>query len=553
MNKSKTIPPAILLLCFVLCSCIQHTQRRAIKEIIELPEEEAGNALKQLDILDKGRFSDEEAAMYAVAALVTQDKMGHKPDHDTLAKSAYEYYKDYPKDSIYHMAMYYMGRCYMNSDSAEKAKYCFRKAVVASRTCNDTIFQCKSLYALSIADRESDLRFSLRCAEHAQYIYHRFSKAKETEKLRYQLNVATCHLCSSALREADSTIDIVIGRALGTHDRALISDAYLIKSRIESRKGETGRALLFAEKACLYAQVPNNEALLHLARCLKDNGKYTECCHLLDSLNLTNDNERLQCRQLRFNVYLMQGRDAGTIQAAADSIFNKMEQIRKAEASKKDRYYIESMENANRMALSQIKEYQYRTSAILLIALVFILIISAGFLYANHANKMKAQIESVKRAAEQDRAISRKEKELALILHQKEMQQQQITCDLMKSFISKRIDILDKLKSLDDKAPHMALDNNDWTEIEEFLNLTSNGFVAKIRKSYPVLEEKDIQLMMLVKINLPAKSMANIYGISEKSVKQKLYVFKKKVGIEHENISLREFVETYDKQNRPSI
>lgn len=41
MNKSKTILPQILLLCFVLCSCIQHNQRNAIKEIIDLPEEEA--------------------------------------------------------------------------------------------------------------------------------------------------------------------------------------------------------------------------------------------------------------------------------------------------------------------------------------------------------------------------------------------------------------------------------------------------------------------------------------------------------------------------------
>lgn len=545
MNKSKTILPQILLLCFVLCSCIQHNQRNAIKEIIELPEEEAGYALKRLDILDKGRFSEEEAAMYAAAVLLTQDKMGSKTSNDSLAKAAYDYYKDHPKDSIYHIAIYFMGRGYMNSDSTEKAKYCFRKAVVASKMCSDTVFQCKSLYALSIADRESNPRFSLRCAENAQDIYNRFSKAKEKEKLRYQLNVADHHLSSKALRQADSTIDIVIGRALATHDKALISDAYLLKSKIESGKGEARRALFYAEKACNVTQTSNSTAFMHLAKCLKDNGRYDECCQLLDSLKLTDDNELLQSLILKFNANLQQGKDATTIQTAADSIFRKMEQIRKAEVSKKDRYYIESMENAKHMALSQIKEYRYRTSAILLIALVIVLAISAAFLYISHANKIKAKIESIERASAQDRAISQKEKELALILHEKEMQQQQITCDLMKSFISKRIDILDKLKSLDNKAPHMVLDSNDWAEIEEFLNLTSNGFVAKIRESYPTLEEKDIQLMMLVKINLPAKSMANIYGISEKSVKQKLYVFKKKVGIDKDNISLRDFVMAY--------
>ena len=545
MNKSKTILPQILFLCFVLCSCIQHNQRNAIKEIIDLPEEETGNALNQLDILDKGRFSEEEAAMYAAAVLLTQDKMGSKTCNDSLAKAAYGYYKDYPKDSIYHIAMYFMGKCYMNSDSAEKAKYYFRKAVVASKMHNDTAFQCKSLYALSIADRESNPRFSLRCAEQAQDLYDHFSKAKEPVKLRYQLNVADHHLSSKALHQADSTIDIVIGRALATHDRELISDAYLLKSKIESGKGDTRRALAYAEKACSNAPASNSKAFLHLAQFLKDNGRYDECCKLLDSLNLTDDNERLQCLRLKSNVYLLQGKDAATIQAAANSVFRKMEQIRKAEVNKKDRYYIESMENAKHMAHSQIQEYRYRTSAALLIILLILLAFSAALLYVNHSNKMKVRIESIEREAAQERAISQKEKELATILHQKEMQQQQITCDLMKSFISKRIDILNKLKSMDSRTPHVVLDDNDWAEIEEYLNLTSNGFVSNIRDAFPSLEEKDFQLMMLVKINLPAKSMANIYGISEKSVKQKLYVFKKKVGIDKDNVSLRDFVMAY--------
>lgn len=231
--------------------------------------------------------------------------------------------------------------------------------------------------------------------------------------------MADHHLSSKSLRQADSTIDIVIGRALATHDRALIADAYLLKSKIESGKGDTMRALDYAEKACNKPQTSNNAAFLHLAKCLKDNGRYDECCQLLGSLNLTDDNERLQCQIMKFNANLLEGKDAATIQTAADSIFRKMEQIRKAEVSKRDRYYIESMKNANHMALSQIKEYRYRTSAILLIALVIVLAISAAFLYINHANKIKAKIESIERASAQDRAISQKEKELALILHEK--------------------------------------------------------------------------------------------------------------------------------------
>ena len=182
MNKSKTILPIILILCFVLCSCIQNNQRNAIKEIIELPEE--------------------EAAMYAAAVLLTQDKMGCETCNDSLAKAAYGYYKDHSKDSIYHIAMYFMGKCYMNSDSAEKAKYCFRKAVVASKTCNDTVFQCKSLYALSVADRKSNPVFPYD----AQRMHRTYTTA--TARPRIQKSSAinstwrtiTCHPTHSAKR-----------------------------------------------------------------------------------------------------------------------------------------------------------------------------------------------------------------------------------------------------------------------------------------------------------------------------------------------------------------
>ena len=38
---------------------------------------------------------------------------------------------------------------------------------------------------------------------------------------------------------------------------------------------------------------------------------------------------------------------------------------------------------------------------------------------------------------------------------------------------------------------------------------------------------------------------ANVDGISEKAIKQKLFLYKAKVGIEKEQKSLREFMENY--------
>ena len=51
--------------------------------------------------------------------------------------------------------------------------------------------------------------------------------------------------------------------------------------------------------------------------------------------------------------------------------------------------------------------------------------------------------------------------------------------------------------------------------------------------------------MMLLRLKLPQKALASIYGISEKAIKQKLFLYKEKVGIKGKSQSLREFIETF--------
>ncbi|MDO4209393.1 MAG: hypothetical protein Q4E44_06985, partial [bacterium] len=59
------------------------------------------------------------------------------------------------------------------------------------------------------------------------------------------------------------------------------------------------------------------------------------------------------------------------------------------------------------------------------------------------------------------------------------------------------------------------------------------------------LTDKDVQLFMLLRLQIPANRIASIYCISEKAVKQKLYLYKEKVGLEGEKTSLRAFIETF--------
>lgn len=51
--------------------------------------------------------------------------------------------------------------------------------------------------------------------------------------------------------------------------------------------------------------------------------------------------------------------------------------------------------------------------------------------------------------------------------------------------------------------------------------------------------------MILLRLKASLKIMADIYSISVKGIKQKLYLYKSKVGIEGENLSLRDFIENF--------
>ena len=72
-------------------------------------------------------------------------------------------------------------------------------------------------------------------------------------------------------------------------------------------------------------------------------------------------------------------------------------------------------------------------------------------------------------------------------------------------------------------------------------------FVSKLRSRFPQLTINDKRLLFLLRLRLSTKTIAEIFKISEKSIKQKLYLYlyKKKLGVEGESLSLRKFIENF--------
>jgi len=81
--------------------------------------------------------------------------------------------------------------------------------------------------------------------------------------------------------------------------------------------------------------------------------------------------------------------------------------------------------------------------------------------------------------------------------------------------------------------------------IRLFVDGFKGNFVTRLQNTFSDLNDDDIRLMMLLRLKMPTKALALIYGISEKSIKPKLFVYKAKVGIGGEKISLRTYIEGF--------
>ena len=102
-----------------------------------------------------------------------------------------------------------------------------------------------------------------------------------------------------------------------------------------------------------------------------------------------------------------------------------------------------------------------------------------------------------------------------------------------------------KLKYDEQEQRHLTLTDADWEEIELFLERVDDKFVSKLQSRFPQLTINDKRLLFLLRLRLSTKTIAEIFKISEKSIKQKLYLYKKKLGVEGESLSLRKFIENF--------
>lgn len=253
MKNSHILILTFLLTLFAASSC-HRNQHPIISRCMTLAENnQPDSALSLLQTLDRSRFTEAEAAHYALVYTLAQDKSGANVSDDSLIRIAYNHYHSLPTDSLYSRCMYYMGKYYMLTDSSHTATHCLHEAEHTAAARNDTAVQCMALDKLGKIYRMFEPQKALLCAIQASTLYKKYSKADTFNIIYYSLAQAEYYSsngqASKALADAQSALRL----SMELNDSMVISDANQTLSNIYLALNKNQQALEYAIQSVNYA------------------------------------------------------------------------------------------------------------------------------------------------------------------------------------------------------------------------------------------------------------------------------------------------------------
>lgn len=532
MNSKKVI--FLLVFAIFLFTGCKERHNKAIDLAYQLSATEPDSALSILDGIKKARLSKAEMARYALIYTIAQDKSGLDVDKDSLLRTAYTYYNNSSDDSLYAKCEYYMGKYYMLNDSTEMAIDCFQKSSDAAEQQYDKYTQCLALEKLSRLMRQTNPQRAVEVAKLVDKNYSDLPKTSKYNIVYSKLNVSMALLFADSVVKAENKCIEALNIAYSLKDSNVLSDVYQDMATIAKERKNFNLALNYSKlsyKSCTFVDIAK---ALNLATAYLDADSLTSCNKLLDSIHTDN----AEYKYIIFNIkHLASIKEHNYNEAYnyADSAYHYLEQMYSKQLNGKQEYYnsLAKTRYEKGVAQGETRMLSWLIIATSIFAITIIVLIL--YSYQQYKKNAKARLEAKEEKLQQEKRMHNEE------LHHKEIQ-----LSTMRNFILKRIDTAQKIQLLrGNKTDNVLLTEEDWEEIRLFVDGVEGDFVTRLQSKFPNLSMDDIRLMMLIRLKMPTKALALIYGISEKSIKQKLFVYKSKVGINGEKVSLRAFIEDF--------
>lgn len=528
--QTKTVIALLAALLFVCVGCDER-HCKEIDEAYRLAGDHPERALEILGRVNQQRLGDSERARYALVYTLAQDKSGLDVDKDSLLRTAYDYYKERPEDSLYAKCQYYMGKYYMLNDSSERAKVCLQRSAEMAEKRGDKYTQSLALEKLSRLLYDTDPPKALLYARKSDSVYCSLPNATIINKVYGKLNISEALYFADSLHAAIEECRDATEMAVEDGDSLIISASYQVMSSLLSKLGDYEYSLEYAKKSYEYGGQGTTSNLLNLSWAYMEADSLKACEQMVNRINTTNAAD-LYTMYYIMHVAFMKGHDYEKARWYADSAYHYIETMYGEQLQKQELYYDALVKVQHEKGVEEGHASLY--CWLFVMAICSAAIIIGLLVYSIRQYKAKVKIEKEKEA---------QERETAERLRAEEMRHKDIQISTMAGYILKKVDIAQKVENLKgNKDKSMPLSEDDWKEIRIFVDELQDDFTERLRRRFSDFNETDIRFMLLVRLGLSSKSMAMVYGISEKSIRQRMYVYKKNMGIE---CSLREFIQGF--------
>lgn len=538
----KTLLFVVVVLSAYSCN---KTPKIDMDNMLAMVDTSPDSILSILQDVNTDNLGDDEFAKYVLAYTWALDKLGSDVTNDSLFHHAYIYYNLHDENMYHARCLYYMGKYYTKVDSIEQAEQCFNLAIESADRRNDYKTVSFSYEKLSRLMTGHNPQKAEKYAIKAFDCYNMLNNRDSVNLVYLLLNIGYCSMQNNHREQAKNKMDEALHLATLLHDSMLISSSYQDLSVLYNFCGHKDSSLYAIRKAIDYQLKPDNSCRQALVDALLSNNLINEAEEQIAELTPKTE---LGTYSKLYKQHILSIKKNNETQAVlfADSAYLCLERMYAKELDAKSKYYQEVIHETQKKADAQ--RLAKNRGLIIILAIIGILFLL--YIYTTHKRhallvlKNEEEKNYLKLTHEQE--MHRKETEYLKTIHEKEITNRDIQIKVMRDFLLKKISIAQKIIKIKETPEcRKILQEDDWKELEVFLNSVDNMFVCRIKERFPLLTDKDLQLFMLLRLQIPANRIASIYCISEKAVKQKLYLYKEKVNLVGEKTSLRAFIESF--------
>uniref|UniRef100_UPI003FED4631 tetratricopeptide repeat protein n=1 Tax=Segatella copri TaxID=165179 RepID=UPI003FED4631 len=537
MRRSISFTILFFVMLSVLVSCYQ-SHKRELDLAYTLAESKPDSALSFLNHINQAKLSDEDMAKYALIYYMAQDKSGLDVDNDSLIRIAYDWYGEHQDDSLYASSLYYMGKCFLLNDSMEQAKACLDHSYSISDSLHNMNLKCLALDKLIEVEEQLAPYKALNYAKALVKMYESMPNVSIYNKVAAHLRLGENFFFVGSLKQALNEEKKAYSLAMSVDDNNLLSYVRQNLASTFEEMGEKDSCLLYARQAYDLNGNDRFSCQLMLASVYISVDSINQAFRLLKQAMPKTAEDRYSVFYFQSQA-AMKAQDFKSAKSFSDSAYHYLEDMYRTASKAKISYYSSFLKKESERAKMQGKAEVQRWVFGLIVFLGLIIILFVLYAYWSYRKLSLARI-----AHEQE--IFSQKQQMMEKLHQEELSHRDVQLSVIRNYLQKKIEVVEKLDSIvPNEGKHIVLSDNDWTELEVFLDSVEDLFVSRLKKEHPNLSNADVRLMMLLRLKLSQKTLASIYCVSEKAIKQKLFLYKDKVGIKNEHFSLRNYIENF--------